>query len=298
MLDQSNVAKHMQEYMVQTDRFVLKGKGIESFETKFTYHGFQFIEVSGFSGQLKIDDITAVAAATDMKERGAFECSNPTLNQIQKNTLWSFLSNYYGYPTDCPHREKNGWTGDAQLAVETGLWNFHAHAAYTKYFEDMADEQRSDGNLAAIIPSSQWGYFWGNGPAWIGAYIIMPWQMYIYDGDQRVLENHYNGMKQMLSWFTSNAENHILSIGLGDWAPFETKTPVSLTSTAYYYHFACILFKVAKLLDKQEDYQYFTRLSEQIKKAFNQTFYNSKTGVYANGSQTAQSCAIYFQLVD
>ncbi len=298
MLDQSNVAKHMQVDMVQTDRFVLKGKGIESFETKFTYHGFQYIEVSGFSGQLKKEDITAVAASTDMKERGAFECSNPTLNQIQKNTLWSFRTNYYGYPTDCPHREKNGWTGDAQLAVETGLWNFHAHAAYTKYFEDMADEQRSDGNLAAIIPSSQWGYFWGNGPAWIGAYIIMPWQMYIYDGDLRVLEKHYTGMKKMLSWFTSNAENNILSIGLGDWAPFETKTPVPLTSTAYYYHFACILAKVAKLLDKQGDYQYFNLLSAQIKKAFNQSFYNSETGVYANGSQTAQSCAIYFQLVD
>jgi len=298
-IDQSNVGKYIQEDMVQTDRFIYRDQEEVDFETKFTYHGFQYIEVSGYIGELTAEKITALAASTDFKERGRFTCSSDLVNQLQHNTLWSFRSNYFGYPTDCPQREKNGWSGDAQIAVETGLWNFHSGGAYEKYIRDMADELRPDGNMAAIIPTSQWGYQGSyNGPDWIGAYIILPWQLYIYDGNLQVLEAHYEGMKRMHEWFKAHTENHILSMGLGDWAPYESKTPVPLTSTAYYYHFTLILAQSAELLGRDEDAGFFSGLAADIRLAFNREFYDEKTGKYAEGTQTAQSAALYFGLVD
>lgn len=296
-VDQSNIDVYTQG-IVQTDKFILKGGQQETFETIFTYHGFQYIEVFGYPGELTKGDITAMVAGTDFKSRGSFECSNPTINKIQQNTLSSFRANFYGFPADCPQREKNGWTGDAQLAVETGLWNFHSNSAYAKYLQDFADEQRQDGNLPGIIPTSGWGYHWGNGPAWIGAYAIIPWHMYLYDGDTKILAKHYDGIKKLVTFFTGKAENHILSFGLGDWAPHDTKTPVPLNSTAYYYHYTYILSQVASLLGHEEDHQYYTQLSSEIKIAFNNKFYDPKSGKYANGSQTAQSAALYLGLVN
>ena len=296
-LDQSGIIRHMREDEVQTDRFILADSKHQIFETKFTFHGFQYVEISGYKGNLTKNDITALAATSSFDKRGAFECSDPVINKLQEITLWSYKSNFFGYPMDCPQREKNGWTGDAQLAAETGLFNFHAAKGYEKYLNDMADEQKADGNLAAIIPTSQWGYFWGNGPAWIGAYPIIAWQLYQFDGNTRVLKEHYEGMKKMTDFFTGKSKDHILSIGLGDWASVDAKTPVPLTSTAYYYHFADIISKSAELLGKESDKLHYRKLADSIKTSFNSTFYKQQTGKYSNGSQTAQSIALYFNLV-
>ncbi|MCP4311260.1 MAG: family 78 glycoside hydrolase catalytic domain [Bacteroidetes bacterium] len=296
-VDQSNLIRHMQENEVQTNHFILKGEGEEYFENKFTYHGFQYVEVLNYPGELDEKDITAHAATTHFEERGHFTCSNELVNKIQHATLWAYMSNFHGYPTDCPHREKNGWTGDAQLVVETGLFNYHSIKGYEKYLDDMADEQRPNGNLSAIIPTSQWGYSGYNGPAWIGAYPIIAWNLYLFNGNLEVLEKHYEGMKKMVDYFSSLAENHILSIGLGDWAPADTKTPVPLTSTVYYYHFADIISQSAALLAYEDDSRQYADLAKKIKKALNAEFYDAKTGKYCNGSQTAQSSPLFFGAV-
>jgi alpha-L-rhamnosidase len=123
------------------------------------------------------------------------------------------------------------------------------------------------------------------------------WQLYQFDGNTRVLKEHYDGMKKMTDFFTRKTQDHILSIGLGDWAYINTKTPVPLTSTAYYYHFADIISKSSALLGKESDKKKYRKLADSIKVAFNTQFYNQKTGYYANGSQTAQSIALYFDLV-
>ena len=296
-VDQSNIGVYTNGF-VQIDRYILKGGEEEVFETKFTYHGFRYVEVSGYPGELKKDDITALAVSTGFEKRGDFSCSDPVINKIQHNTLWSYRSNFIGYPTDCPHREKNGWTGDAQLASEAGLWNFHAHSAYAKFLQDFADEQRPDGNLAAIIPTSQWGYQWGNGPAWIGAYFIIPWNMYQYDGDTAILAEHYEGMKKLFSHFESLSKDYLLPTGLGDWAAYKTKAPVVITSTAYFYQFAKILSKAAAMTGRTEESRHYEEMALKIRKAFNEKFYDRKTGLYGKGSQTAQSCALYFGLVE
>ena len=124
--------------------------------------------------------------------------------QIQLLTLRSYRSNFAdGYPTDCPHREKNGWTGDAHLAAEQAMYNFGNAAAYLKWLNDFKDEQQPDGNLPGIVPTSGWGYQWGNGPAWDSAYVLIPWYLYQYCGDTRVLADHYDGMKRYVDFMTS-----------------------------------------------------------------------------------------------
>jgi len=213
--------------------------------------------------------------------------------------IQSYGDNYFGYPTDCPHREKNGWTGDGHLAGELAMFNFGNCASYAKWMNDFADEQQDDGLVACIIPTSGWGYHWGNGPAWDSAYILIPLYMYAYYGDLRIFETHYERMKRYVEHLINQkAKNHIIYWGLGDWVPYKTTTPVALTSTAYYYVDVFTLAKMANLLGKKEDAVRYAELAKEIKKAFNLKFYDEEKGIYANGSQTALSCALYHELVE
>ena len=223
---------------------------------------------------------------------GSFECSNELLNKIQQATLWSYRSNFVGIPTDCPHREKNGWTGDAHLAAEQAMYNFDNVAGYEKWMNDLKDEQRESGELPGIVPTSGWGYEWGNGPAWDSAYVLIPWYLYRYYGDARVLADHYDRMKRYVDYLTRRSKDHIVNIGLGDWVPAKTETPVPVTSTGYYYVDAVIVSRTARLLGHEDDAKKYARLAEAIRTAFNKTFC-PKPGVVANSSQTALSCALY-----
>jgi alpha-L-rhamnosidase len=296
-VDQREIGQHVKSGLPQTDTYILKGKGTEVWEPRFVYHGFQYVEVTGLPDKPRLDTLEGRVVHTAFDRAGMFECSNELFNQIQKNTLWSYVSNFHGYPTDCPHREKNGWTGDAHLAAETGLYNFDAASAYTKWMNDLRDEQRDSGELPGIVPTSGWGYHWGNGPAWDSAYVLIPWYLYEYCGDTRILAEHYDRLKRYVDYLTSKADNHIVSIGLGDWAPAKSKTPEKVTSTGYYYRDALIVSQIARLLGKTEDARKYGELTLKIRDAFNKAFYNAETGLYDGGTQTAMSCALYHGLV-
>ena len=203
--------------------------------SRFDYHGFQYVEVTGFPGKPTLDTLRGVFIHSAIPVAGEFECSNPLLNKIWRAGRWAYLSNLQGIPTDCPHREKNGWTGDAHLAAEQGLLNYAPAAVYTKWINDLGDEQRPTGELPGIVPTSGWGYTWGNGPAWDSAFLLIPFYLYEYCGDTKVLCDHYDGLKRYVDYLTSKAKDGIVDIGLNDWAPFKTSTPADITSTAYYY---------------------------------------------------------------
>lgn len=296
-LDQKEIAQHIKTGKAQTDTYILRGRGTEVWEPRFMYHGFQYVEVTGLPGKPTLDTLEARVVHTSFERAGAFECSNDLFNRIQQNTLWSYISNFVGYPTDCPHREKNGWTGDAHLAAETGLYNFHSAPAYAKWLNDLKDEQRDSGELPGIVPTSGWGYQWGNGPAWDSAYVLIPWYLYEYEGDTRALAEHYDRLKRYVDYLTSKAQNHIVTIGLGDWAPAKTTTPEKITSTGYYYRDTLIVAKTAEMLGKAEDAKKYADLAAAIRDAFNREFYDSATGLYGGGTQTAMSCALYHGLV-
>ena len=283
----------------QNDVVRTSGGPIKNFEPKFIYHGFQYVEITGLQEPLKPEHVTACVIHTDFKQVGNFECSNDLFNWIQRATLWAYRGNYVnGYPTDCPHREKNGWTGDAQLAAEQAMYNWQNTAAYEKWMQDCRDEQRPDGNLPGIVPTSGWGYAWGNGPAWDSAYVLIPWYLYIYQGDTRVLEQNYDGMKKYVDYMTSRVhENGLINHGLGDWVFAKTQTPTEVTSTGYYYVDTMIVAQAAKVLGKTDDAKKYSQQAENIRTAYNREL-KKENGVYANGSQTSQSTPIHQRLAD
>lgn len=277
----------------QTEIYTLKGGGKEVWSSRFTYHGFQYVQVTGYPGQLASESVQAQFAHSAITPVGTFSCSNPLLNKIWKAGIYSYLSNLQSIPTDCPHREKNGWTGDAHLAAEQGLFNFDPAPVYTKWLYDLDDEMKESGALPGIVPTGGWGYAWGNGPAWDSAYLLIPYYMYVYLGDTQILVERYPKMRRYVDYLTRHAKNGIVSLGLGDWAPFQTETPVDVTSTGYYYRDALIVAKTAELLGKTDEANEYYALAESVKKGFLEKFYNPATGLIANGSQTALSCALY-----
>lgn len=303
LVDQSNINMYVKSGEFQTDKYILKGEGLEIWEPRFTYHGFQYVEVTGFPGIPAIDSLCAQVVHTAFEEWGSFECSNELLNKIQKCVHWSTLTNYHGVPTDCPHREKNAWTGDAVLSAEQVLMNYNPMTAYTKWMQDFKDIQRPSGQLPGIVPTGGWGFNWGSGPAWDSAILLIPWYMYIYCGDISILERMYEAMKKYVGFMNTMAENYIIDFGLGDWCPPEHgdekyKCPSAVTDTAYYYIDAEIVSKIAGLLNKSEDQRKYTCLAENIRNAFRGRFLNTETGIVAGECQTSEACALYQGLVN
>lgn len=297
-LNASNINTFSKSYPFQTYHYILKGRGAESWRPRFMYDGFQYAQVSGFPGRPSPASIEAIVEHTDLPAAGSFACANELLNRIQHCTWWSFVNNFHGHPTDCPNREKNGWTGDAHLAAETGLYNFDAAACYTQWLRDFRDEQQDDGSLPGIIPTGGWGYKWGNGPAWDSALVLIPWYVWQYRGDRRILEENYENMRRYVDYLTTRASNGIVKIGLGDWAPAHTKTPEAITSTGYYACDALIVSQVAALLGRKEDAAKYAALFASIREAFNRSFFDPQTKKYGKGEQTALACALYQQLAD
>lgn len=280
----------------QTDRIVCSGSSQE-YEPRFTYNGFQYVEISGLKEAPTEATVAACVVHTDFSQAGSFTCDNELVNKLQEAILWAYRSNFVdGYPTDCPHREKNGWTGDAQLACELAMYNFQNTAAYEKWVRDLMDEQRPDGNLPGIVPTSGWGYTWGNGPAWDSALLIVPWTLYVYQGDTRVLEQAYPAMCRYVDYMTAHSKDGIVSHGLGDWVPVKTKTPAEVTSTGYYYLDAQIVARTAELLGKEADAKKYSALASAIRTAFDKAFYKGN-GTYSIDSQTALSAALHQGLV-
>ncbi|MEP6727042.1 MAG: family 78 glycoside hydrolase catalytic domain [Bacteroidota bacterium] len=281
----------------QTDIYTLSNN--ESvFQPKFNYKGFQYVEVTSSKPvQLKPESLTGYFMHNDVPAIGKINSSNPTINKIWQAANNSYLSNLFGYPTDCPQREKNGWTGDAAIAVETGLYNFDAITIYEKWMADHRDEQQPNGVLPSIIPTSGWGYDWGNGPDWTSTIAIIPWNLYLFYGDSKTLADCYDNIKRYVDHINALYPSGITEWGLGDWIPVKSKSPVALTSTCYYYADATILAKTAKLMGKSDDVITYTALAEKIKKAFNKKYFNESRAVYNNGLQTELAVPLFWGLV-
>lgn len=301
-VDQSNIDAHYRPTgdtdPFQTDIVILSGNSADTFMPHFNYKGFQYVEVSSTHPvAISKESLVAYFMHSDVPVAGIIQSSNPILNKIWYATNNSYLSNLFGYPTDCPQREKNGWTGDAQIAIETGLYSFDGITIYEKWLADHRDEQQPNGVLPSIIPTSGWGYEWGNGPDWTSTIAIIPWNIYLFYGDSKLLGDCYNNIQRYVDHITAISPSGLTTWGLGDWVPVKSTTPVELTSTCYYYVDALILSNAAKLFGKQDDYKKYSALAAKIKDAFNAKYLNKETGVYGSGVQTALSAPLYWGLV-
>jgi len=300
--DQSNIDVHYRPTddsdPFQTDIFILNGKGRESFTTRFNYKGFQYVQVTSSKPvKLSKESLTAYFMHSDVAPVGNIHSSNPTINKIWAATNHSYLSNFFGYPTDCPQREKNGWTGDAHIASETGLYNFDGITVYEKWMADHRDEQQPNGVLPSIIPSNGWGYEWGNGPDWTSTIAIIPWNLYLFYGDAQALADNYANIKRYVDHIDYLYPNGLTTWGLGDWVPVKSKSPVEFSSSIYYYADALILSKAAQLFHKPDDEKRYTALAEKIKNAINDKYLDRATGIYDKGYQTELSMPLFWGVV-
>lgn len=282
----------------QTDIFILKGNGIETFKPRFNYKGFQFVEITSSAPvQLNTNSLTAYFVHSDVPVVGTIKSSNELINKIWKATNNAYLSNLMGYPTDCPQREKNGWTGDAHIAIETGLYNFDGFTVYEKWLADHRDEQQPNGVLPAIIPTSGWGYQWANGPDWTSTIAIIPWTLYTFYGDTKPLKDCYDNIKAYVDHINELYPSGITSWGLGDWVPVKSVSPVDLTSSLYYFTDVTILAKAARLFNKTKEADFYAALADKIKNAINKKYLNEATGIYGSGLQTELATPLFWKIV-
>ncbi len=302
-IDPSKINTFVKGGEFQTDKYCFAGTGeMEEWEPRFTYHGFRYVEITGFPGIPTVAHFEGHVVHTDLPPRGRFSCSDPVINAIQLATEKATLTNYHGIPTDCPHREKNGWTGDAGLSAEQVIYNHDPRTAYAKWLGDFLDAQRPSGQLPGIIPTGGWGYNWGSGPAWDSAMLHISWYLYLYDGDLAILERMYEGMKRYVEFAEGQSENGLVHFGLGDWCPpvgdaQDHKCPTKVTDTAYFAVDADIVARTARLLGKLEDAERFEALARTIREAFMQAFVDSDTGSVLSDSQTSLACALYQNMV-
>ena len=294
-LDTKNIGVFCKTGEFQTDRYTFKGGDeAETWEPHFTYHGFRYVRAGHLPPGATLE---ARVVCSAFAEAGRFETSDETLNKLADITLRAYRSNFVGIPTDCPHREKNGWTGDAQLAVHTGLAAYAATPNYLEWLDSFVDSQRPNGQLSCIVPNAGWGYNWGSGPAWDCALFVIPWACYMETGDVQILEHYYEPMKRYLEYCASITHNGILSFGLGDWCCHDIKrmTPPALTSTAIYFDCLMRMTKIAEILRQPADAKKFSADAAKIKRAFNRDFYRGN-GIYGEGQLTALACVLYYDL--
>ncbi len=278
----------------QTDVYIFKGEGVETWEQRFAYQGFQYLEVTGLSEKPSVDSLVARFSHTDLETTGQFSSSSTLFNKIQHATQYAYLSNAHNIPTDCPQREKNGWTGDAHLAVEAGLMNFRSESFYTKWLDDYADDQKADGRFSLIIPTGGWGST-AIHPSWDSAFHIIANDFYNYRGDKRLLMRHYDSLRKYVDHLVTRTENGIVPFdSLGDWLPWSTKTDSRLTSSVMLYIDAKIVARAAKMLGNADAAKYES-LVETTKAAINREFYAPDK--IASSTQTALSLALYFKLL-
>ena len=213
-LDQYEIGKHVYSGEFSTDKYTFKGKGVESWKPKFSYHGFRYVEIIGLSKKPDKNTIKAHFIHTDFEKVGDFSSSDELINWIYECGIRSFLSNYQSFPTDCPHREKNGWTGDAHLSSEYAFRIFDIESSFNKWLTDITDCQKDNGIIPCIAPTSAWGYNWGSGASWDYAMFKIPYVAYLENGTTEGFDRIYTAAKKYLDYALNYRKDGLVEYAL------------------------------------------------------------------------------------
>lgn len=282
-----------------TDTYILKGGGEEVFEPHFTYHGFRYIELTGYPGTPDKNSITGLVFHTDVPFAGKFECSSPLVNKIWENTLWGLRGNFMSVPTDCPQRdERLGWMGDAQAIWRTACYNLDNAAFTEKWITDVIDAQCAEGGFSDVSPRVI--DMSDGAPAWGDAGIIVPYTSFVHYNDIRLIEHAWPAMEKWMDYIHS-ANPDLLWLkrrnnDFGDWVPANSETDKDLIATAYWAYDAQLMAQMAHALGKTADEQKYNELFKGIRSAFQRKFIQPD-GKIANGSQTCYVLALHVKLV-
>ncbi|WP_345953461.1 family 78 glycoside hydrolase catalytic domain [Mucilaginibacter sp. PAMB04168] len=294
--------------------YVLKGGGEETWQPRFTYYGFRYAQVENAVAKDEANphNLPVVTAIKSLHTRnaapevGRFACSNELFNKTFTLIDWAIRSNMASVFTDCPHREKLGWLEEAHLVGSSIRYTYDIANLSRKCIDDMRYSQTPEGLVPEISPEfTNFGGMFRDSPEWGSNAIILPWYVYQWYGDKKVLTDGYPVMLKYLDYLAGMAKDHILTQGLGDWYDLGPNSPglsqhttKGVTATAIYHYDLQIMSQIARLLGKPADAVKFDKLAAEVKKSFNHTFFNVQTKQYATGSQTSNAMAVYCGLVE
>ena len=277
-----------------TDVYVCRGEGAEEWTPRFTFHGFQYVEVTGLNGRPAEDLILGLALSSDTPRAGEFECSDPALNRLWLNTLWTQRANFIDIPTDCPQRdERLGWTGDAQAYIRAACMNADVQAFFTKWLVDLADAQRADGQFPMVAPLKVAGD--DGGPAWADAGVICPWTIWEVYGDRDLLERQYPSMKRFVEFCVARSKPDLRPPDkfhcFGDWLHINADTPKPVIYSAYLAISADLTARAAAVLGRTSDERHYREIFERAAAAF-RAAYVKPDGRIEGDTQTAYILAL------
>ncbi len=292
------------------DYYTCRGDDDEIWQPRFTFHGFRYVELTGAIEPPDLSAVSGIVLHSDLPLTGEWECSDPLLNQLQRNILWSWKGNALDIPTDCPQRdERLGWTGDAQVFSRTSTFLTQSAAFWAKWLVDLEDSQSPEGNIPPTAPSTNAIRTGDGGPAWADAAVIVPWNTYLAYGDRRILSERYGMMKRFVASLTAAAPDDIRVHpartdwgGFGDWLALdgsgrtEGGTPKDLIGTAFYAHSARLLSQIAAVLGKSDDAETYAALFERVREAFQRRFV-TPDGFVSGRTQTSYVLALAFDLL-
>jgi len=287
--------------LVHQDYYTCKGTGEETYTPSFTYHGFRYVQVTGITPEQATEDLlTYQVMNSDLKQQGSFSCSDPVVNSLQECTLRSDLANFYYFPTDCPHREKNGWTADAALSLEQLLLNFNAQNSLQEWQRNICKAQADNGALPGIVPTGGWGFKWGNGPAWDCVLAYIPFYTYKYRGELDTARESQAALMGYLNYLTTRIDGRgLLAIGLGDWCQVDRphgrfEAPLEFTDSVIAMDIAeksALLFEALGALPQRN----FARtVAEDLRQNVRTHLIDFGTMTAIGNCQTTQAMGIYY----
>lgn len=281
----------------QEDDYILNGEGLETWSPRFTFHGFRYVEITGWPGKPTINDIEGLRMNSDVTQAGNFECSSKMFNQLHDAIQWTFLSNLFSVQSDCPGREKMGYGADIVVTANSFMYNYDMSQFYAKTIRDYANDQQPDGGITEIAPYTgiaDRGYGGESGP--LGWQLVFPYlqkQLFEYYGDKRIIEENYEGLKKQISFLQSKAVDNLFYWDISDHEALDAK-PEAFTASSFYYHHVLIAAEFAGILDKKEDSVKYSKLAGKIKEEIISHFQVGKTGRFDNATQSAQLFALWY----
>lgn len=288
---------------VQVDRYVFRSDHKETWEPRFSYKSFRYVELRGLRSMPDPGTLTGIYLHSDLAQTGSFTSSNPLFNRMHEAMVRTTLNNLHGYPTDSPMFEKNGWA-DFNLWAEDTLLNLDAMPLVSKWLGDVSDAQAPDGRIPAIVPDSGWG-MGIDAIEWGSAGVLVPWFAYQRTGDDRLLARQYASMRAYTERKVADSPGLLANSVLGDWISPGYLTPpegARLTATAYLFHDLEIMRDTAALLGRTADKERYAGLVEQSRSAFLGAFYDADRKVFrtetdAGFRQTSQILPLALGLV-
>jgi alpha-L-rhamnosidase len=292
----------------QTDEYILSGEGTETWEPRFSYKGFRYVQVEGLPAEPTSETIKGRLVHSDVPSVGDFASSNDLYGTFHDAMRRTILNNLHGVPTDTPMYEKNGWTGDAQLGAPAMMDNFDLAQFFTEWLADIRDSQVASGQIPVIVPSPGWGYTeLAPSPEWTVVYPVLLWEMYRRYADERILDEHYESLKRYTEWEISRLDDGIARTALGDWLPpgFAGGIPpedTRLTATAYVHRTLELTSRIAGVVGRDADAARYADTAGHVRERFNEVFLNEEEGFYETDRdpgyrQTSNAIPLAFGLV-